>query len=90
MPPTDGQHLDIEDTYDDLEEGESLSQEYTDEVVQVAPWLSDRLKMSFPVLCKSCFYGVSSQRPEWQTENLRAYRRPFRGLVSHGAAHLRA
>ena len=33
---THGQHLDIEDTYDDLEEGESLPQEYTDEVVTVA------------------------------------------------------
>ena len=33
---THGQHLDIEDTYDDLEEGESLSQEFTDEVVTVA------------------------------------------------------
>ena len=33
---THGQHLDIEDTYDDLEEGESLPQEYTDEVVPVA------------------------------------------------------
>ena len=30
------EHLDIEDTYDDLEEGESLPQEYTDEFVTVA------------------------------------------------------
>ena len=33
---THGQYLDIEDTYDDLEEGESLPQEYTDEFVTVA------------------------------------------------------
>ena len=33
---THEQHLDIEDTYDDLEEGEGLPQEYTDEVVTVA------------------------------------------------------
>ena len=48
---THGQHLDIEDSYDDLEEGESLPQEYTDEVVPVAR-IVRHVEDVFPVVQK--------------------------------------
>ena len=58
---THGQHLDIEDTYDGLEEGESLPHEYTNEVVTVAQVVRRRLKMSFPVEQKLLSWSARQQ-----------------------------